>query len=94
MSGKPARMGIDQFQRCYVAGSTEDMDRPEVECLLANLIYKGLMKGYISHAHQLVVLSKDKPFPWYPPFRDRGQAYMKARSEREAAERAKTAEEA
>lgn len=25
---------------------------------------QGLIKGYISHAHQLVVLSKEKPFPW------------------------------
>jgi hypothetical protein len=24
---------------------------------------QGLIKGYISHAHQLVVLSKEKPFP-------------------------------
>lgn len=25
---------------------------------------QGLVKGYISHTHQLVVLSKEKPFPW------------------------------
>jgi len=28
------------------------------------VIAQNLLKGYISHAHQLVVLSKDKPFPW------------------------------
>lgn len=69
-----------------------EIDGEEMECLLANMIYKvrrrrslplgpsaprcacadvvlavgaqNLLKGYISHAHQLVVLSKDKPFPW------------------------------
>ncbi|BGP12266.1 hypothetical protein JCM10213_000039 [Rhodosporidiobolus nylandii] len=66
-----------------------EIDAEECECLLANLIAKGLMKGYISHAHQLVVLSKDKPFPWYAPCRPLDPAKAKARAEKEAAERAK-----
>ncbi|PWY82869.1 COP9 signalosome complex subunit [Aspergillus heteromorphus CBS 117.55] len=37
-------------------GSRVDID--EVECLLANLIYKGLMKGYIARERGMVVLSK------------------------------------
>ena len=40
-----------------------DIDGDEVECLLANLIYKGFIKGYISHAHRTMVLSKAQPFP-------------------------------
>ena len=35
----------------------------EVECLVANLIYRGYVKGYISHAKRVLVLSKMNPFP-------------------------------
>ncbi|POY70566.1 hypothetical protein BMF94_6481 [Rhodotorula taiwanensis] len=65
------------------------LDGEEMECLLANMIFKGLMKGYISHSHQLVVLSKDKPFPWYGPYRNKGPAYLEARAKRETEERLK-----
>ncbi|PLB46680.1 hypothetical protein P170DRAFT_511376 [Aspergillus steynii IBT 23096] len=34
------------------------VDIDEVECLLSNLIYKGLMKGYIARERGMVVLSK------------------------------------
>ncbi|KAL9614222.1 MAG: hypothetical protein Q9167_001310 [Letrouitia subvulpina] len=34
------------------------VDYDEIECLVAGLIYKNLMKGYISHDHRIVVLSK------------------------------------
>ena len=56
---------------------------------LARTKQQGLMKGYISHSHQLVVLSKDKPFPWYAPYRNKGQAFLDARAEREQQEREK-----
>ncbi|KAI9689879.1 MAG: COP9 signalosome (CSN) subunit [Bathelium mastoideum] len=39
------------------------LEQDEVECVLANLIYKNLMKGYISRAHGTVVLSKTGAFP-------------------------------
>ena len=35
----------------------------EVECLVANLIYRGYVKGYISHSKRVLVLSKMNPFP-------------------------------
>lgn len=35
----------------------------ELECLLANLISKGYIKGYLSHSNRCVVLSKTDPFP-------------------------------
>lgn len=41
----------------------EDVDMAEIHCLLSNLIYEGKIKGYISVAHQKLVLSKTKPFP-------------------------------
>ena len=43
------------------AGGTveaEMMDKDEAECIVANLIYRGLMKGYISRERSMVVLSK------------------------------------
>lgn len=38
------------------------MDADEVECVLANLIFSGRIKGYIAH-RRCVVLSKRDPFP-------------------------------
>lgn len=35
----------------------------EVECQVANLIYRGYVKGYISHSKRVLVLSKKSPFP-------------------------------
>ncbi|KAM0793522.1 hypothetical protein ACM66B_000960 [Microbotryomycetes sp. NB124-2] len=89
LEGKPARMSIERFQAYYTRGTGFEIDAEEMECVLANMIYKNLMKGYISHQHQLVVLSKQNPFPWYPPFRDRGEVAKRKREEREAAERQK-----
>ncbi|PXF43720.1 PCI domain-containing protein 2 [Gracilariopsis chorda] len=39
------------------------MEADEVECMLANLIFNGYIKGYISHKVGYLVLSKKKPFP-------------------------------
>ena len=41
----------------------EDVDLDETECILANLIYEGKIKGYISHQHQKLVISKANAFP-------------------------------
>ncbi|GAB1864053.1 CSN12-like protein [Camponotus japonicus] len=41
----------------------EDIDMDETECLLANLIYEGKIKGYISYQHKKLVISKQNPFP-------------------------------
>ena len=35
----------------------------EAECLVANMIYKGFMRGYISHEKQMVVLANANAFP-------------------------------
>ncbi|KAI3936719.1 hypothetical protein MKX01_034148 [Papaver californicum] len=40
-----------------------EMDVDEVECIMAILIYKNLMKGYFAHKSKVVVLSKQDPFP-------------------------------
>lgn len=39
------------------------LDLDEVECILANLIYRGYVKAYISYAKKMLVLSKVSPFP-------------------------------
>ena len=41
----------------------EDIDQDETECIIANLIYEGKIKGYISHQHQKLVVSKKDAFP-------------------------------
>jgi len=40
-----------------------DVDIEEVECYVANMIYRGLIKGYISHEKQTVVLAANDAFP-------------------------------
>ena len=37
----------------------DELDLDELQCLLANLIANGLIKGYISHEKRILVLSKD-----------------------------------
>lgn len=60
--GKASRVPVPAFQaELKVAG--EQMDMEGAECLVANSIFKGYIKGYISHDTQLVVLSKADPFP-------------------------------
>ncbi|KAF2737117.1 hypothetical protein EJ04DRAFT_461589 [Polyplosphaeria fusca] len=44
-------------------GRIQHLDDDEVECMVANMIYKGLMKGYISREHAMVVLNKKGAFP-------------------------------
>jgi hypothetical protein len=39
------------------------MDLDELECMIANQIYIGYIKGYISHENRLLVLGKTDPFP-------------------------------
>ena len=44
----------------------KDLDMDELECILANLIFQGLIKGYITSSKDdrvLVLAKKDDPFP-------------------------------
>ena len=60
------KLDIGMFKRCLDSIGVS-MDKDEVECVLANLIYKGYIKGYLSHQHAKLVVSKGNPFP---PLRD------------------------
>lgn len=46
----------------HLMGQT-DVDIDETQCIVANLIYEGKIKGYISQQHRKVVVSKQNPFP-------------------------------
>lgn len=41
----------------------KDMSMEEAEALLASLIYQGVVRGYVSREHRVLVLSKKNPFP-------------------------------
>ncbi|EXJ89821.1 hypothetical protein A1O3_02888 [Capronia epimyces CBS 606.96] len=61
------RIRIEEFEaamRVGYKGATDVMmERDEVECFLANMVYKNLMKGYIARDRGIVVLSKAGAFP-------------------------------
>lgn len=40
-----------------------ETDFDKAQSLLVNMIYRGTLRGYLSHAHKKVVLSKKDPFP-------------------------------
>jgi hypothetical protein len=52
---------VDVASALKYLGMPADLD--EVECILANLIYRGYIRGYLSHAKRVLVLSKRDPFP-------------------------------
>jgi nuclear mRNA export protein PCID2/THP1 len=62
-SKKRNRMRIQDLVSVLETCGGETKTCDEVECILANLIFRKQMKGYISHAHSLVVMSKENPFP-------------------------------
>ena len=41
----------------------EDFDFDEIECIIANQIYQGRVKGYISHQNKTLIVSKQNAFP-------------------------------
>ena len=61
-SAKGTRIPVAMFHSSLqIAGM--DVSLEEAECFVANQIYKGFMKGYISHEKQMVVLSAMNAFP-------------------------------
>ncbi|KAF8915400.1 hypothetical protein CPB85DRAFT_428049 [Mucidula mucida] len=62
VADKQSRLPISMFHSALKTCKL-DVDAEEAECLLANLIYKGYIRGYISHAMQMVVLANMNAFP-------------------------------
>jgi hypothetical protein len=54
---------IDAFTTALKLMGEEDVDNDETACIIANLIYETKVKGYISHQHKKLVISKQTPFP-------------------------------
>ncbi|XP_044144321.1 PCI domain-containing protein 2 [Bufo gargarizans] len=57
------QLSLDAFLVALRFMQVEDVDIDEVNCILSNLIYMGHIKGYISHQHQKLVVSRQNPFP-------------------------------
>jgi hypothetical protein len=60
---KTHQVPIDSFRVVLESLQGETIVLEEVHCILANLIYEGKIKGYISLPHQKLVVSKQNPFP-------------------------------
>ena len=60
---KTHQIPIDAFLAAMKMMKVEDIDGDETQCIIANLIYEGKIKGYISHQHQKLVVSKKDAFP-------------------------------
>ncbi|KAJ9632040.1 COP9 signalosome (CSN) subunit [Taxawa tesnikishii (nom. ined.)] len=56
--GGMSRVPVAEFAAALRIGGEKEIEGDEVECLIANLIYKNLLKGYISRTHSMVVLNK------------------------------------
>ncbi|KAG6866115.1 hypothetical protein C0991_008423 [Blastosporella zonata] len=59
---KSTRIPISMFTSSLKISGI-DASQDEAECLVANMIYKGFMRGYISHERQIVVLAQTNAFP-------------------------------
>ena len=60
---KTHQIPIDAFLVALRMMKVEDIDQDETQCIIANLIYEGKIKGYISYQHQKLVVSKNNAFP-------------------------------
>ena len=60
---KTHQISIDAFTIALKMMKVEDVDDDETACIIANLIYQGRIKGYISHQHNKLVISKQNAFP-------------------------------
>ncbi|XP_062566068.1 myosin-VIIa-like [Saccostrea cucullata] len=57
------QLPIDAFTTALRMMKVDDIDNDETACIIANLIYENKIKGYISHQHQKLVVSKQNAFP-------------------------------
>ena len=60
---KNHQISIQSFTTALKLMEVEDVDGDETACIIANLIYDGRIKGYISHQHHKLVMSKQNAFP-------------------------------
>ncbi|XP_074597207.1 PCI domain-containing protein 2 [Brevipalpus obovatus] len=60
---KTHQVPVESFRVILNFLQNSNVSLEEVNCILANLIYEGKIKGYISLQHQKLVISKTNPFP-------------------------------
>ena len=63
MHNSQHQLNLNMFLEALKHLECEDIDYDETECIVAGLIAKGYIKGYISHQHNVLVVSKQNPFP-------------------------------
>ncbi|KAK7091025.1 PCI domain-containing protein 2-like [Littorina saxatilis] len=61
--GQKHHIPIHYFTAALRMMEIDDVDDDETQCIIANLIWENKIKGYISEAHKLLVVSKANPFP-------------------------------
>ncbi|KAH9482326.1 Protein CSN12-like protein [Psilocybe cubensis] len=59
---KGTRLPISLFHSALTVSGLDVTD-DEAECLVANLIFRGFIRGYISHERKMVVLASTNAFP-------------------------------
>ncbi|XP_068148750.1 PCI domain-containing protein 2 homolog [Drosophila tropicalis] len=57
------QLDMDDFLTALRFVGVTDISLDETHCIVANLIYEGKIKGYMSHVHNKLVVSKQNPFP-------------------------------
>lgn len=57
------QLDLSSFQSALEFVGEKDITMDETHCIVANLIFEGKIKGYISHTHNKLVVSKQNPFP-------------------------------
>ncbi|XP_053950784.1 PCI domain-containing protein 2 homolog [Anastrepha ludens] len=57
------QLDLRAFQAALQFVGETDMSIDETHCIVANLIFEGKIKGYISYSHNKLVVSKQNPFP-------------------------------
>ncbi|CAG9311844.1 unnamed protein product [Blepharisma stoltei] len=57
------QISLHYFVTAIKTSGVSEVEIEEVECILANLIFKKWIKGYISAQKKVLVLSKNDPFP-------------------------------
>ncbi|CEG45104.1 pci domain-containing protein 2 [Plasmopara halstedii] len=57
------QLQMQDFQLALKVATGRSMEMDEIECVLTNLIFKGYIKGYMSHMKKILVVSKTQPFP-------------------------------
>lgn len=58
-----SKISLNHFLTALKVSGVPNFSIEELECILANLIFKGWVKGYISSHKKILVLSRADPFP-------------------------------